>query len=71
MTEKKERPKWVKWMIRVVVAMLVGSAFVGGCSQLNKKAGLDDDHIFEEILEHHIEEQTGLDVDLSPSSKEK
>jgi len=36
------------------------------CSYLNKRAGLPDDHPVEQLAEFVIEQQTGLDVDLTP-----
>ena len=44
--------------------------FTFSCSYLNRKLGLEDDHIVEEILEKGIEEKTGLDVDLTPETAE-
>lgn len=40
------------------------------CSQLNKKVGLPDDNIIEEVSESLIKEKTGADIDLTPSSPE-
>lgn len=37
----------------------------GACSYLNKKTGLPDNNPFEEAIEIYIEDQTGLDIDLS------
>lgn len=42
----------------------------GGCHYLNEKIGLKDDNELEEIVEKIIEQKTGLDLDLTPSSKE-
>lgn len=42
-----------------------------GCSVLNKKAGLPDDNIVEEIAESIIQNETGLNIDLTPSTPEK
>lgn len=40
------------------------------CSYINKKFGLKDDNLGEELIEEAIEMKTGLDVDLTPSSPE-
>lgn len=47
------------------VALVIASAFVS-CSYLNKKAGLPDDNMIEAAVEYAIEQQTGLDIDLTP-----
>ncbi len=44
---------------------------MGACSSFNKKIGVADDHFSEEVLEKYIEAKTGLDIDLTPDSKEK
>ena len=45
-------------------------ALINGYSYLNKKMGLKDDNVVEECIEIIIKKQTGLDIDLTPSSKE-
>jgi hypothetical protein len=37
---------------------------------INKKFGLPDDNFAEEVAELAIEEYTGVELDLSPSSEE-
>lgn len=41
------------------------------CSAINKEIGIDDDSIAEEIGEIFIHAETGLNIDLTPSSPEK
>lgn len=41
------------------------------CSEINKKLGLPDDNLAEEVIEDVIKEETGVDVDLTPDSPEK
>ncbi len=53
------------------IAVFCLLAFIGGCSWLNQKAGLDDDNIIEENVEALIHHNTGLNVDLSPESDER
>ena len=60
-----------KWVMRIAIAMLVAGSLVGGCSYINKKLGLEDDHFLEELVEDKIEIETGLRIDLSPDSMEK
>lgn len=43
---------------------------LAGCSWLNEKLGIEDDGLVEESVEAVIEHHTGLDIDLTPSSKE-
>ena len=62
---------WRKLIMRLAVEMIVIGAFVGGCSYINQKFGLEDDNIAEEFIERQIEQEIGLDIDLSPESPEK
>ena len=72
MSEKVEELEMIKrWAMRLVIACIVIGSTVGGCSYINKKMGLEDDHFLEELAEHHIEKETGLDIDLSHESPEK
>ena len=41
------------------------------CSKINSMLGLQDDNIMEEVVEDVIKQETGLDMDLTPSSPEK
>ena len=59
-----------RWLVRLAIIVLVIGCTVGGCSYINKKIGLSDDHLLEELLEHHIHEQTGISTDLTPESPE-
>ncbi len=40
------------------------------CGSLNEYVGLSDDNLAEEVVEVIIEAKTGLDVDLTPGSRE-
>ncbi len=57
-------------IMKVIAAIAVAAALLGGCTALNKKFGMADDNIIEEAIENKIEDVTGLDLDLSPESKE-
>lgn len=57
-------------IMKAVFALLAISLFLGGCTYLNKKMGLEDDHELEEAFENKIKDELGLEIDLSPSSKE-
>ena len=56
----------MKFAITIVI---IGSV-VGGCSYINKKLNLKDDHIVEEFLEKIIADKIGLQIDLTPQSAE-
>ena len=43
----------------------------GGCHYINEKMGLKDDNELEEIVEEIINQKIGIDIDLTPASKEK
>lgn len=45
-------------------------ALITSCSELNQKLGLKDDNVVEETAEFVIDKELGVDVDLTPASKE-
>ena len=55
---------------RIALIILICLSCVGGCSYLNQKAGLSDNHFLEELLEEKIEEELGLDIDLSDTPED-
>jgi len=69
-TEQKEAQRLGRIIIKIVVILFVSGFLVEGCSYLNNKVGIEDDHIMEEMFEHHIHKHTGLDIDLSGDSPE-
>lgn len=52
-------------MKTLLISVVLMSAMVS-CSYLNRQLNLPDDHPIEEFAEFVIEQQTGLDVDLTP-----
>jgi len=59
----------------VFVLLLMIGVFVFGCGRspvahLNEQVGLENDHILEELAEELIEDQLGIDIDLTPGSHE-
>ena len=56
--------------MRFVACVALMAVAMGGCSYLNREAGLSDDWWGEELIEEALEQKTGLDLDLSPSSPE-
>jgi len=69
MTENKQ-PKWVKWVMRGLITIIVSAGLLGGCSYINRKLGVSDDNVLEEMAERFIQSETGLDIDLSHESPE-
>ena len=57
-------------IMKLMICLAVMAGLVGGCSYVNKKLGMADDNIIEEAIEGHIQEATGLNLDLSPESAE-
>jgi len=53
----------------IISASLIGIMFLFAGCELVKK--YPQDNIIEEIAEEIIEQKTGLDIDLTPFSKEK
>jgi hypothetical protein len=50
--------------------LLVLGAAIGGCAMINEALILHDDNLVEEYIEIIIENETGLDLDLTPESEE-
>lgn len=57
-------------IMKVILILFAIGAMAGGCSYINQKFSLKDDNPLEEFLEDLIEDQTELDLDLSPLSRE-
>lgn len=53
-----------------VFYLLIASFVVGGCSYINRKVGMNDDNLLEEITEEFIKEDLLIDIDLSPTTPE-
>lgn len=54
------------------IMFLIGAILsLPSCSDLNRKLGLSDDNLMEEVIEDVIREETGQDVDLTPDSPER
>jgi len=56
--------------IFTILMLLSILLLITSCSYINSKLGWADDHIGEELVESAIEGKTGLDVDLTPTTKE-
>jgi len=69
MTEQKSI-NWKRWVVRGLISIVLCASLLGGCSYLNRKLGVKDDHFVEEMAERFIESETGLDIDLTPESPE-
>jgi len=55
---------------KLAIILIMLSVCAGSCEYINKKVGVSDDNFFEEFLEAQIENEIGLDIDLSPSNPE-
>lgn len=56
----------IAWVLKVLsLAVAAGGVFF-----VHKKYKTKPDHFIEEMIEEKIEEETGLDIDLSPDSPE-
>lgn len=53
-----------------LTALAFTAVGVTACAKINKKLGLKDDNLIEEIIENVVEENLGIKVDFTPSSKE-
>lgn len=58
-------------MRNVAICAIVVIAGCSGCAYFEKKIGLPEDNIIEESVESVIQQETGLDIDLTPGSPEK
>lgn len=56
---------FAKW-----VAVIATVLTLSGCEPVNRYLGLSDDNIGEELIEAAVKIETGLDIDLTPSSPE-
>jgi len=66
--------KWIKEhkevILRAILVVLLSASLLGACTYVNKKLGLHDDNLLEEAFEEQIESNTGIEIDLTPESKE-
>lgn len=53
-----------------ITALMACVAIWGGCSKINKMFNIEDDSHIEENIERVILKETGVDIDLTPSSPE-
>ena len=56
--------------MKIGLGCIILILILGGCHYLNRKFGLEDDNAIEEFVEERIKEKTGLDLDLTPLTKE-
>lgn len=64
-----------KFDMKKVIMKLIFTVFIimvscGACSVVNKYIGVEDDNPVEELAEELILCQTGMEIDLTPESKE-
>lgn len=70
MDKEKKPKKWMKWIMKLIIVLLISMGFVGGCSHVNKRFGLKDDHALEELIEARLREEFGIHIDLTPHTLE-
>ena len=58
------------WALGVVLALMAVASLCGGYAAINQKLGLSEDNIIEENLEELIKDRLGIEIDLTPESKE-
>ena len=63
--------KYILSFYLVMMAVGISMYMLFGCTSINKKFGLSDENMLEELVEDVIEQKTGLDIDLTPGSPEK
>lgn len=57
----------ISWLIKVGALLVAGlGSFIAV-----KRYKMKPDNVIEEIIEDHIEDETGLDIDLSPDTPDK
>lgn len=59
-----------EWFMFAAIAIAILLSMTGACTYLNRQAGLKDDNVIEEYIETQIQQQTGIDIDLSGDSPE-
>lgn len=57
--------------MRVFKILFSSMIVLSACSEANRKLGVQDDNLVEEIVEEAIKGKTGLDIDLTPATPEK
>jgi hypothetical protein len=60
----------MKNIFTVYFFLVSGLLSLASCSTINEKLHLSDDNLGEEIIEDVIKQETGIDMDLTPNSKE-
>lgn len=56
--------------MKIFLPLAVLTLMAGACQYVNRGLGLKDDNLMEEIVEQQIENQIGIDIDLTPDSAE-
>ncbi len=61
----------LRLLMRVLILLAVSAVLIEGCTYINRKLGVEDNWWAEEAVEAVIEDQTGISIDLTPSSPEE
>lgn len=62
-----ESVSWITLMKAIGIMFLVFFGTYGGFHYFNQMFGYPDDNYIEQQIENMIENQTGIDIDLTPS----
>lgn len=62
----KEAKTWKEKAMKIILVLFVVALCGYGCSYINSKLSLDDDHPLEQAIEQVIKNETGLEIDLTP-----
>ncbi len=64
----------LEWIILNKVAIISAFVFLatisGACAKINKYFNLPNDNVIEQNIEEVIEEETGIEIDLTPKEKD-
>lgn len=58
-----------KTVLKAIILLIIINSLIGGCSYLNKKVGIENDNFVEQFIEQQIENQTGIEIDLTPEDE--
>lgn len=68
---KRIKKEWEKLPMRVKIGLIILALCMVGCVEWSWVKNYQDDNFLEEVAEELIENELGLDVDLTPFSPEK
>jgi len=71
--KKKEKPRnsYIDLLLLIAVAVILFLFVCTSCESLCDRVGVEQDGIIEEAVEMLINHETGLEIDLTPTSPER